>query len=87
MIFEDALAQLRLGKKIKHPSMDEDVWFQRCYVSIMGSKIDTVSIVKMKGEYEHPDMRPSFKIKSYKHGHTPQLDFFIIMSDEWEVFE
>ena len=104
MIFEDALAQLRLGKKIKHPSMDDDVWFQGCYVSLFGERIGGISIVKMKGDCQHSDMGTGGTIddmlypgtlivkeeifeKPCKHGKHPQLDLFLVMSDEWEVFE
>lgn len=106
MIFEEALKQLRQGKKIRHPSFDEDVYFQACYITINPlfnpEGIETfkivkargMSIVKMKGDYQHPDMvigsldklNPDWD-KKCKHGNCPQLNLFLIMADDWEVLE
>jgi hypothetical protein len=59
MKFEDALAQMRLGKKITHKFLaeegEENVYFMACRVSLMGEYMGE-SIVKMKGEYQHEDM-------------------------------
>jgi hypothetical protein len=40
MIFEEALALLRQGKKIRHPSFDEDEFLMGCYRSIDGFEWD-----------------------------------------------
>ncbi len=104
MNFEDALMQLRAGKKITHPNFDEGIYFMGCYVSIMGERLsNSISIVKMKGDYQHEDMgsgsiddmfhpgtmlvKDEVFAKPCKHGHHPQLDLFLVMSDEWTVIE
>jgi len=93
MKFEDALAQMREGKKIRHPSFDDDIWFQACKVGfiydIERAKEWPLSIVKMKGDREHPDMRPVYDPLNpeCKHGNMPQINLFLLISDEWQVFE
>jgi hypothetical protein len=104
MNFEDALAQMREGNKITHPNFDEDIYFMGCYVSIMGERLsDAMSIVKMKGDYQHEDMgagsiddmfhpgtllvKDEVFAKPCKHGYLPQLDLFLVMSDAWIVIE
>ncbi len=108
MKFEDALLQMRLGKKITHPSFEKDVYFQACRVGLIFDKTPLeqrpMSIVKMKGECQHPDMgvgggiddmvypgtliiKDKFLDKPCKHGITPQLCLFLVMSDEWMVIE
>jgi len=107
MILEQALTQMRLGKKITHPLFESDVYFMACRIGF--SFIDTphedkpISIVKMKGERAHEDMgtgsiddicyrgtmmiRTEFIEKPCKHGFRPQLDLFLLMSDDWIVIE
>lgn len=112
MIFEDALAQMRLGKKITHPSLEEGVYFQACRVGFDFLDIPReewpISVVKMKGEFEHEDMGHRGSIdddlipgtlilkaesvkkifeKPCKHGKLPQLELFLIMSDQWELID
>ena len=104
MNFEDALAQLRIGKKITHPNFDEGIYFMGCYLSFMGERLsDDMSIVKMRGDYQHEDMgigtiddmlypgtmivKEEVFAKPCKHGYLPQIDLFLVMSDEWMVIE
>jgi hypothetical protein len=103
MNFESALVQLKLGKKITHPSFDEEIYFMGCYISILGTKLPDIYIIKMKGDYQHEDMGSgtiddmlypgTLIIKDEvfeppcKHGTHPQLDLFLVMSDEWQVIE
>ena len=60
MNFEQALAALREGKKIRHPSFETDEYFMACHVGLVGD--DTpfnelpISIVKMKGDRQHESM-------------------------------
>jgi hypothetical protein len=60
MIFEDALAQMRLGKKITHKSLGDDVYLQACRIGFRFLEIPEdewpIYVVKMKGECEHEDM-------------------------------
>jgi len=83
MKFEEALDALRYGAKIRHPSFDDDVYFMGCYVSLIGvkesfeeTKARGMSIVKMKGDKQHPEML----------GPTvPTLNLFLVMADNWET--
>lgn len=83
MKFEEALDALRYGAKIKHPSFDDDIYLEACYVRVIGleetfeeTKARGMSIVKMKGDKQHPDMI----------GMTPPtLNLFLVMADNWEV--
>lgn len=94
---------MRQGKKIRHPDFEPDVYFQACYVIINPLfhpegiepfevvKARGMSIVKMKGDFQHPDMGagnlehlPKDFDKTCKY---PQLNIFLIMSDDWEVME
>lgn len=86
MIFEEALKALRAGAKIRHPSFEEDVYLQGCYVGLIGmeetfeeTKSRGMSIAKMKGNKKHPDMYPS------KTCSPPQLNLFLVMADNWET--
>ena len=60
MKFEQALAALREGKKIRHSSFETDEYFMACHVGLVGD--DTpfnegpISIVKMKGDKLHESM-------------------------------
>lgn len=105
MQFEEALALMRKGKKITHPSFDEDVYFQACRIGLIFDDTPVeqrpISIVKMKGEYQHPDMgtgsiddlvypgnlmlKENLLDKPCKHGSLPQLCLYLVMSDEWIV--
>lgn len=104
MKFEEALAELRKGKKIRHPNFEEDEYFMGCYVSLMFMNhtilkaTENISIVKMKGEKQHPDMKPripfleSFDLcKKYPFLKSsimqPQLNLLLVMSDDWEILE
>ncbi len=99
MKFEDALAQLRLGKKITHPYFDTDVHFEACYITLKFSdetsedaKNRGMSIVKMKGDRQHPDMGTGGSLEYIprefcKHGNMPQIELLLLMSDDWEVLE
>lgn len=61
MKFEEALSAMRVGAKITHPRhFESDVYFQACKIGLMFSETpiedQSLSIVKMKGEYIHEDM-------------------------------
>ena len=54
---------MRAGEKIRHPHWEPDEYLMGCYVRILfvnetfeDAKKRGMSIVKMKGENEHPDM-------------------------------
>lgn len=105
MIFEDALKQMREGKKIRHPHWEPDEYLMGCYVTFLNfddtgnekpltpeqledAKLRGMSIVKMKGEFKHPDMSPGrYREELCKHGLYPQLNLLLIMQDNWEVME
>lgn len=60
-----------------------------------------LSIVKMRGDRQHEDMcsgniddmvypgtmivKERYLEPSCKHGHQPQLDLFLVMSDDWKL--
>lgn len=54
MIFEEALAQMRQGKKIRHPHFKDDEYLSACRVSLTGDNTpineQPISIVKIKGD-------------------------------------
>lgn len=60
MIFEEALAEMRQGKKIRHPHFDSDVYLMACRVGFIFDDTPTserpISIVKMRGDSQHEDM-------------------------------
>ena len=107
MKFEDALREMRMGAKITHKYLGEDVYFMGCYVTFKGiddsgrirepteqereeSKQRGISIVKMLGDKQHPDMiHKNFPIKQNCCDHglhdCPQLNLFLITSDDWEI--
>ncbi len=105
MIFEEALAELRKGKKILHPLFEEDEYLMGCYVglkfceeSFEQAKERGISISKMKGEFAHPDMVPRLPIfeamdlcEKYPFLKDkimcPQLNLFLIVSDDWVVLD
>lgn len=106
MKFEEALKAMRDGAKITHHYFEDDVYFQACRIGIIfddSPKEDwPISIVKMKGNNQHPDMgggsiddmlRPGTLMfrdeifeKPCKHGYGPQLNLYLVMSDEWEIY-
>jgi hypothetical protein len=96
MTFEEALKLMREGAKIRHPFMPEDEYFQACRVVsfFYNTPKDTwaISIVHMKGEFQHPNMGagsldrlPKDWDKPCKHGNFPQLNLLLIMKDDWEL--
>lgn len=96
MIFEDALAELRKGKKIRHPYFENNVYLMGCYVTLKFDFNDTfekakergMSIVKCLGDRQHPDMQPKWKRECESELHSfPHLNLFLIMSDNWEAFD
>lgn len=98
MKFEEALTAMRAGAKIRHPSFEPDEYFMACRIGLMSCEIlddAPLSIVKMKGKYQHPDMGngqslehlPKDFDKVCKHGRCPQLNLFLIMDDDWEILE
>jgi hypothetical protein len=60
MKFEEALTLMRQGKKITHSSLGENVYFQACRIGFMFDETPLeerpISIVKMFGDRQHPDM-------------------------------
>lgn len=90
MKFEEALTQMRTGAKITHPSFDDDTYLMSCKAGLPGMAQEEywLSVVKMKGDVQHPDMigGKAFE-KPCKHGNFPQLNLLIIISDEWELWE
>jgi len=101
MIFEEALALMRKGKKIRHPSMPEDEYYMACRVSLHPDISEPInvwempmSIVWMKSERKHDDMGigsldklPKDWDKPCKHGHLPQINLLLLMRDDWELVE
>lgn len=107
MKFEEALSHMRQGKKITHESLGENVYLMACRVGFMFD--DTpfeerpISIVKMLGDRQHPDMgsgsiddivypgtmviNPKVFENPCKHGHFPQLNLLLVMADDWQVIE
>lgn len=73
MKFEDALSEMKKGKKIRHPHFNTNEYLIACYVSLVtiidengkelidsfdDAKKRGMSIVKMKGDKQHSDMTP-----------------------------
>jgi hypothetical protein len=103
MKFEEALAALRLGAKIHHPHMPEDEYYMACRISLRPefiiNEIDAplpppvelpMSIVWMRGDKEHPDMRYKWnpydpKTDPCKHGMAPMINLLWLMSEEWKI--
>jgi len=99
MKFEDALAKMREGAKIRIRSMPENDYYMACYVSINPflsdeeketweqTKARGQSIVWMRGDRMHPDMKPSLDltVDACKHGWSPMINLLWLMSDEWEM--
>lgn len=61
MKFEEALSELRLGKKIRHPMFEKDVYLMACRVGLIGYDPEPpeekpISIVKMKGDRQHDEI-------------------------------
>ncbi len=97
MRFEEALAVLREGAKIWHPSMPDDEYYMACRVMLHPSISEPInvndmpiSIVWMKDGKEHPDFRPKWdmynpKTDPCKHGMYPMINLLWLMSDEWKI--
>lgn len=99
MLFEEAICALRQGALIRHPMMELDEYLMACrLVSIGAIPIEEkpISIVKMKGEEIHPDMRPRLPFTEQmelldKHPFLkekitfPTINLLLIMSDDWEI--
>lgn len=105
MTFEEALKLLKEGKKIRSPFFNDDEYLMGCYVGLNTEllgipqedfeeiKSHGMSIVKMKGDRQHPDMTPKH-IFPDKHcsinpdlHRFPQINMLLIMRDDWEVVE
>lgn len=61
MIFEEALAQMRLGKKIRHPHFEPDEYLTACRVNLEFDNETPrsewpISICKMKGDRQADEM-------------------------------
>jgi hypothetical protein len=95
MKIEEALTALRLGEKIRHPSMPDDEYYMACKVSLLHIPPDAdlpLSIVWIKSGKEHPDMRPKWnpydpKTDPCKHGMAPMINLLWLMSDDWEILK
>lgn len=94
MKFEEALSLMRGGKKITHAYLGEDVYLQACHVKFVWENTtpieeQSISIVKMQGDRQHIDMFPNTNIliEPCKHGNCPQLNLFLVMSNDWEIVE
>ncbi len=82
MKLEEAMIALREGKKIRHPTFDDDVSLMACYISLMdGDKL--LSVCKMKGDKQHSEMNPKFDLS--KPVTPPNISIFILIDDTWEV--
>lgn len=66
MKFEEALILMRKGKKITCSGLGENVYLQTCRLRFITDETPIencpISIVKMLGDEEHPDMRPRVDI-------------------------
>jgi hypothetical protein len=108
MKFEEALTALRSGAKIRHPMMEPDEYLIGCYVGlnmeIFGLlpenfeevKARGISITKMKGDRQDPDMKPRLPFREQmdlidKYPFLqeklayPTMNLLLIMSDDWEI--
>ncbi len=99
MKFEEAITLMREGKKIAHQSLGENVYLQACRVGLMFDETPfedrPISIVKMLGDRQHPDMgtmgpddicfpgtmmvRSEVLKEPCKHGNHPQLNLVLVM--------
>lgn len=50
------------------------------------AKSHGMSIVKMKGDRQHPDMSPKLDFTSLKSPHYPCISIFILTDDNWEIY-
>lgn len=99
MKFEEALAAMRDGKKIRHPTFKENEYLMVCKLKInpilklSEEEIpNIISVVKMQGEFMSEDMK--FKNWPTKQNccqpelhNNPQLNLLLIMCDDWEIVE
>lgn len=56
MKFEEALTAMRAGAKIRHPHWESEDYLMGCLIGLPFCEDRHFSIVKMRGEYQHPDM-------------------------------
>lgn len=99
MNFEEALAALRAGAKIWHPGMPEDEYYMACrivlntHLTILDNMHEMpMSIVWMKADKEHPEMRPQWnpydpKTDPCKHGMAPMMNLLWVMSEGWKILD
>lgn len=113
MKFEDALSALRLGEKIRHTNMQDDEYFMGCYIgfpdyyddngnliteSFEEKKARGMSIVKMKGDKMHPDMKHHLPCKEHmdllnkypflkEKISFPTINLLLIMSNDWKIID
>ena len=94
MTFEEALTALRSGAKIWHPGMPDDEYYMGCKVGMIPIEAFAedlpISIVWMKGDLEHPDMRPMWNpfdpsTDPCKHGMSPMINLLWLLSEGWEI--
>lgn len=103
MTFEEALTLLKNGTKITNPSFyDKDEYFMGCYVGFPDfyddngklikdtfeeQKARGMSIVKMKGDYQHPDMQPKLDFDIPWRNALPSMPICLLMDDKWEIWK
>lgn len=99
MKLELALIELRFGKKIWHPGMADNEYYMACRISIRPDiskpiRIDEMpmSIVWMRGDRQHPDMKPFWNpydknTDPCKHGLSPMINLLWLMSEQWVVID
>lgn len=98
MKLEQALCLLREGKKIWHPGMANDEYYMACKIFLHSDLLQDsiifdelpLSIVWMKEGKEHPDMKFQWdmydpKTDPCKHGMSPMINLYWIISDEWKM--
>lgn len=93
MDFEEALFELRKGKKIRSPFFEDDEYLIGCYMTLPDiygddgklvsrsfdeAKKGPMSIVKMKGKFIHDDTGTRGR---------QTLDLLLVMRDDWEIIE
>lgn len=97
MKFEEALAALRVGAKIWHPSMPDDEYYMACRISLSPQLMPEIplderpmSIVWMKAGKQHPEMKYKWnmydpKTDPCKHGMAPMMNLLWVMSEGWKI--
>lgn len=87
MKFEDALAQMRLGKKITHDSLGEDVYFKSSPPAFeKNKKLLGYHVVKMRGDTPHEDMWLK-KIDGCGCHFYPTLNIQLLLNENWKILE